>query len=168
MIESEFLKESNQEILKKLKRVPTLKFFTEENLNELMNLSRIRKYNPGEVIIEEDSYDSWIYFLLEGKVSVVKDDKEIRAIFRSGDIFGEMGIIDGSARSASVYAVDETLCLSTDMSYIDRLSGNNKLVMVYILYKVFAEFLANRLRFTNEELVRAKEKIEQLKGMLHE
>jgi CRP-like cAMP-binding protein len=80
---------------------------------------------------------------LDGKVCIVKNDKEIRVIYRSGDIFGEMGIIDGSARSASVYAIDETLCLSTDVSYIDRLSGNNKTAMAYILYKVFAEFLAS-------------------------
>ena len=165
MIESEYLKE-NKKILTRLKKVPTLKFFNEENLNELMKLSKIRKYNSGEAIIEEGSYDSWIYFLLDGKVSIVKDSKEIRIIHHPGDIFGEMGIIDGSARSASVYAIGETLCLSTDMSYIDRLSGNNKIAMAYILYKVFAEVLANRLRFTNEELVRAKEKIDRLKGKL--
>ncbi len=167
MIESDYLKEDT-DILKRLKRIPSLKFFNEENLNELMNLSKIRKYAPGEIIIKEDSYDKWIYFLLDGKVRVVKSGKEIRIFYHSGDIFGEMGIIDGLARSASVYAVDETLCLATDLSYIDRLSDNNKIVMAYILYKVFAEFLANRLRLTSEELVRAKEKIERLKAKLNQ
>ena len=75
-----------------------------------------------------------------------------------------MGVIDGSARSASVYAIDETVCLAIDASYIDRLSGNGKLAFCYILFRVFAECLANRLRLTDEELIKAKEEITRLRN----
>ncbi len=80
MIESDYLKEDT-DILKRLKRIPSLKFFNEENLNELMNLSKIRKYAPGEIIIKEDSYDKWIYFLLDGKVRVQSDYLRSKAGF---------------------------------------------------------------------------------------
>ena len=60
-----------------------------------------------------------------------------------------MMVIDGSARSASAYAVDESVCLATDISYIDRLSGNDKVAFGYILYRIFAESLADRLRLTS-------------------
>ena len=104
-----------------------------------------------------------IYFLVSGKIRVVKHDEELSVLRRTGEVFGEMGIIDGSPRSASVYAVDETVCLATDASYVDRLSGHDKIAFSYILYRIFSEILANRLRLTSEELIKVKEENERLK-----
>lgn len=163
MIESDFLKD-NTKFLTQLRQISTLDIFSEKDLKGLLELSKIRKYEPGELILEEGMYDCWIYFLISGKASVVKHGEDLSILKRTGDIFGEMGIIDGSPRSASVYAVDETVCLATDASYIDRLSGNDKISFSYILYRIFSEILANRLRLTSEELIKAKEEIERLKG----
>ena len=163
MIESDYLKD-NIKLIEKLRQIPTLDSFSEKDLKGLLELSKIRKYNPGDFILEEGQYDCWIYFLISGKVRVVKHNKELSVLKRTGDVFGEMGIIDGSPRSASIYAVDEAVCLATDSSYIDRLSGNDKIAFSYILYRIFSEILANRLRLTNEELIKAKEENQRLKG----
>jgi CRP-like cAMP-binding protein len=157
MIESEYLKD-NLAILKKLSKIPTLGGFSEQDLKGVLELSKIRKYEAGEVIIEEGVFDSWIYFLVSGEVKVVKHNNELSILQRTGDVFGEMGIIDGSPRSAHIYAIKDTVCLATDASYIDRLSGNDKILFSYILYRLFAEILANRLRLTSDELIRIKEK----------
>ena len=166
MIESDYLKD-NRELIQKLRQIPTLSHFTENDLHGALQLSKIRKYEPGELIIEEGSYDNWIYFLVSGKVRIVKQGKELSVVSRTGDVFGEMGVIDGSARSASVYAIDDTACLATDVSYVDRLTGHDKLAFTCILYQVFAEILANRLRLTSEELVKAKEEVARLKAQLN-
>ena len=163
MIESDYLKDSIN-FFEKLRKMPTLDAFSEKDLKGLLELSKIRKYKPGDLILEEGQYDCWIYFLITGKVRVVKHDEDLSVLGRTGDVFGEMGIIDGSPRSASIYAVDETVCLATDASYIDRLSGNDKIAFSYILYRIFSEILANRLRLTNEELIKTKEENERLKG----
>ena len=113
MIESDYLKD-NINFIQKLKQMPTLDAFSEKDLKGLLQLSKIRKYQLGELIIEEGLYDSWIYFLVIGKVKVVKHEEDLSVLRRTGDVFGEMGIIDGSPRSASVYAIDETACLATD------------------------------------------------------
>lgn len=165
MIESDYLKES-EELIQKLRGIPTLKSFDEKDLKGVLNLSKIRKYEPEELIIKEGQYDNWVYFLVSGKVRIVKDNKELSVLDGRGDVFGEMGVIDGSARSASVYAVDETVCLATDASYVDRLSGNDKVAFCSILYHVFAEILASRLRLTSDELIRAREEIAGLKAQL--
>lgn len=162
MIESDYLKDNNT-LTQKLRQIPTLELFDEKDLQGALHLSKIRKYKRGELILEEASYDNWIYFLVSGKVRIVKHGEELSVLRRKGDIFGEMGIIDGSARSASVYAIDETVCLATDASYVDRLSGNDKVAFCYILFRVFSEFLANRLRLTDEELIKAKEEIARLR-----
>jgi len=163
MIESEYLKD-NITFLQKLGQMPTLDAFPEEDLKGILQLSKIRKYKPGELILEEGYYDCWIYFLVSGKVRVVKHGEDLSVLRRTGDVFGEMGIIDGSPRSASVYAVDETVCLATDASYIDRLTGNDKVTFCYVLYRIFCEILANRLRLTSEELIKVKGENKRLMG----
>ena len=163
MRESDYLKD-NVNFFEQLRKMPTLDSFSKKDLKGLLELSKIRKYEPGELILEEGLSDNWIYFLVSGKLRIVKHDEDLSVLRRTGDIFGEMSIIDGSPRSASVYAVDETVCLATDASYIDRLSGNDKNAFSSILYRIFSELLANRLRLTSEELMKAKEEIERLKG----
>ncbi len=144
MIESDYLK-GNDKFLQKLRLIPTLKEFSAEDLKGFLHFSKVRKYQPRELILQEDFFDSWVYFLISGKVKVVKEGEVLRVLKSTGDIFGEMGVIDGSSRSASVYAAEETVCLATDTSYIDRLSGNERMAFCYILYRIFAEILANRL-----------------------
>lgn len=167
MRESDYLGD-NSRFLQRLRKLPTLEPFDQKELQGALNLSKIRKYDPGEQIIEEGSYDQWIYFLVSGKVKIVKNDEEVSILEHQGDVFGEMGIIEASTRSASVYALDETVCLALDASYIDRLAGDNKFAFCYILYRLFAECLAQRLRMRTEELLSARETISQFKGMLED
>jgi CRP-like cAMP-binding protein len=100
MIESDYLKES-EELIQKLRGIPALRSFDEKDLKGVLNLSKIRKYEPEELIIAEGQHDNWVYFLVSGKVRIVKDNKELSVLDGRGDVFGEMGVIDGSARSAS-------------------------------------------------------------------
>ena len=162
MIASDYSEETRI-ILRKLKQIPKLNAFSETELEGVLKLSKIVQYDPGELIIEEGYFDNRIYFLVSGTVRIVKHDEDLSTLSRAVDVFGEMGVIDGSPRSASVYAIDESVCLVTDASHIDRLSGNDRLSFCYILYRIFAEILANRLRVTSEELVAAKEEIKRLK-----
>ncbi|MGV8081127.1 MAG: Crp/Fnr family transcriptional regulator [Syntrophales bacterium] len=154
----------NDALIQKVKSMATFRPFEKKDFYRILNFSKIREYEPGEQILEEGSYDNWIYFILSGKVRIVRHDKEIGILNRTGDIFGEMGIIDGSARSASVYALERTICLATDISFMDRLTGDDRLAFTAILYQLLAEILAVRLRMTSEELVRAREEIAALKG----
>jgi CRP/FNR family cyclic AMP-dependent transcriptional regulator len=161
MIESDYLKDSD-EIIHKLRQIPTLEPFDKKSLQGALQLSKIRKYEPEELILKEGLYDCWIYFLVSGRVRVTKQGEELSILNRTGDVFGEMGVIDASPRSASVYAIDETVCLATDASYVDRLSGSDRMAFCYILFRVFAESLASRLRLTNDELIKVKEELTKL------
>jgi CRP/FNR family transcriptional regulator, cyclic AMP receptor protein len=163
-LKTEFLQD-NEELLKQLKDVSVLHSFGKKDVKQILNFSRIRKFTAGEVIIEEGSYDNWVYVLLSGEVNVIKHGNKIDVLQRAGDIFGEMCIIDGSPRSASIKANSDGVCLATDVSFIDNLVNGDKLAFSAIFYQMIAEVLARRLRETSEELVRAEEKIAQLKGI---
>jgi CRP-like cAMP-binding protein len=155
MQETDFLR-GNQRVLNDIKKFEIFEPFQEEELHNLMSMSKIRKYNSGESIFEQGSADTWLYFLVYGKVRLIKDNKPVAMLQRRGDVFGEMGAIECAPRSASAVAVGETVCLSTDIYYIEQLTGSDKLAFGYVIYRVFASVLADRLRITTEELLALK------------
>jgi CRP-like cAMP-binding protein len=155
---------SEEAILEKIGRMPALESFRYRDLQILLKMSKIRQYAPGELIFKEGSYDGWVYFLLSGRAKIVVNDKELITLDRTGDVFGEMGVVAEKGRSASVYADDETVCLATDVSQIDNLTEDNRFVFRYLIFRGFAEILANRLRITTERLIKAEEEIARLKS----
>ncbi|MCP4345698.1 MAG: cyclic nucleotide-binding domain-containing protein [Desulfobacterales bacterium] len=163
MIEFDYAQD-NIKLIQKIARMPAFGHFEESDLQGLLQVaaSKIRKYEPDELILAEGSCDHWIYFLVSGKTKIVKDGKELSIMARKGDVFGEMGIIDGSPRSASVFAVNETVCLAIDARHIDELTGNDRLAFGYVLYRILSEILASRLRITSAKLVKAEEEIDAL------
>ena len=90
------------------------------------------------------------------------------ALQRTGDVFGEMGPITGDARSASVYAADNTTCIEMNISNIDKIPDDNMVTFRYIIFRGFAEVLASRLRATTEDLMQAREEIVQLQQCINE
>ncbi len=166
MIESKYLQDNMQNI-QKLMNIQTLKHFEIKSLAKLLRLSKIREYEDGEIIITEGEKDPWLYFLLDGKVRVSKDNFEITTIDKKGEIFGEMRIIDTLSRSASIHAVGRTVCLAVDTLAQSKLAGSGdrdeKVDFLLLLYRIFAEYMSIRLRLTNEELVKAKKQIDRLK-----
>jgi CRP-like cAMP-binding protein len=155
MQETDFLK-GNQRVLNDIKKFEIFEPFQDDELHHLMSMSKIRKYNPGETIFDQGSADTWLYFMVYGKVRLVKDGKPVALLQRRGDVFGEMGAIECAPRSASAVAVGETVCLATDIYYIEQLTGNDKLAFGYVIYRVFSGVLADRLRITTEELMALK------------
>jgi len=154
--------EINQDIIEKVKQIPALGSFEEKDLRELLQFSKILRFKSGDLIIAEGCYEGWIYYLISGKARIIKNGKELSVLQRTGDIFGEMSVIDGSARSASVYSVGDTLCLAIDFSGTDKLAIDNKLAFRYMIYRDFSEVLANRLRLTTFELVKARNELDKL------
>ncbi len=166
MIESKYLKDNVQNI-QRLMGLPGLKDFETRNLSKLLRLSKIREYESGEVIIREGDNDPWLFFLLSGQVRVTKRGVEIGQLYEVGEIFGEMRIVDSMARSASVTADGPTMCLCVDTSAKGRLSSGDdrdeRLDFLLLLYRIFAEYMSIRLRTTNDELIRAKNRIKELR-----
>ena len=148
----------NENIIDDLKKMPIFEPFTQSNLQTLLNMSKLRTYRSGEAIIQEGNIDPWVYFLIYGKVKIVKKDKEVTILQRKGDIFGEMRFIDSSPRSASAYADGDVACIAVDTEYVDKLTGNDKVAFGYIMYRVFSEILADRLRALTKELIAIKGK----------
>jgi CRP-like cAMP-binding protein len=158
MQETTFLENRNQ-MLANLKNLPVLEPFDDQELLKLLEMSKIRKYKPGECIVEEGRTDTWIYFLMYGQIKITKKGKEVTVLSNKGEVFGEMGALDSSRRSASAHAVTDVVCLATDIFYLEKLTGTEKLAFGYVFYRLMTEILSRRLRQTTEALVKVKGRI---------
>lgn len=162
MIESKFLKDNIQNI-QRLLAIQPLRHFETKNLRQLLRLSKIREYNQGEMIIREGDHDPYIYFLLSGKVKVEKKGVDIVILEKPGELFGEMRILDGLDRSASIHAETRVVSLAVETTATDRYSTEDERAeFLLLLYRMFAEYVTMRLRLTNEELVKSKRLVQQL------
>ena len=165
MQESRYLKD-NLENIQRLMSIPALRNFETSNLSRLLHLSKMREYDADEVIIQEGDDDPWLYFLLEGSVRVSKKEVVIGTLSEVGEVFGEMRVIDSQNRSATVVALEPTVCLAVNTAAKERMTGkcdrDEQLDFLLLLYRIFAEFLSIRLRLTNEELIKANKILEAL------
>ena len=157
------LLDENAIIIERLKQLPILKTFAKDDIKSLMQFSRVREYEAGELIIKEGETDSCIFFILSGRVSVIKEGVEIARLGRVGDVFGEMAVIQSRPRSASVEAMGKTLCLMLDASYINMQEEGDKGTFMYVVFRIFSMLLAGRLADTTNALIDAKQEIEKLK-----
>jgi CRP/FNR family transcriptional regulator, cyclic AMP receptor protein len=151
------------DIIEKIKTLPALEAFDEKDLKELLRISKIVRYDPGELIVDESSYDGWIYYLIAGRVRIVKKGNELVVLQRTGDVFGEVGGMGRGELSVSVFALDESTCLKIDISTIDGLPSENRYVFRYVIFRGFAEVLAKRLRITTEKYLTLKDELDSLR-----
>ena len=153
-------------IIKKLQAITPLKFLNDEDIRGMLRSSKMIRYEPGEVIFQEGDHGEWIYFLITGNVAIKKKGELISELKRRGDLFGEMGLIDNSPRSASIIAIDQTVCLAIDASYTKKLKGYEKTSFNAIIYRIFAEVLVERLRLMDVEMVKIKTENNDLRNKL--
>ncbi len=159
MRETDYLKE-NKYVLALLKRIDTFQNFSDEDLHSFMKLGKLREYKPGEMIVKKGDTDRWAYFLISGEVKIVKQGETLGILNRGGDLFGEMGVVDGAPRSATVWARTKTMVLGVDCSVLGRGKITNDVAFLYTIYRLFAEVLAERLRITTEEVTKLKSQLE--------
>ena len=150
------------DIIEKIKTLPAMESFGEKDLQELLRISKIVRYAPGELIVDESSYDGWIYYLIAGRVRIAKAGNDLAVLQRTGDVFGEVGGMGREELSVSVYAMDEATCLKIDISSVDGLPNENRYVFRYVIFRGFAEVLAKRLRITTEKFLAAKDELDKL------
>ena len=163
MQESPYL-EGRGFLVNKLHQLPFLGSLSDKYLKHILRLSKIRTFEDGEVITPEGAFDSWVYILFSGAVRIVKHGKEIARIEETGSAFGELAAIDGKARSASVEAIGPTVCLAIDASFMSETSEPlDQALFVSVMYRLFTEVIAQRLRASNEELVRVRSELDRLK-----
>ena len=94
-----------------LKTVPLFGGLQDRDLSRVANLMVTKKYRKNNLIFFEDDLGQNLFIIKHGRVKISrideKGDEVIFAILGEGEFFGELSIIDGLTRSATVTSIDE-------------------------------------------------------------
>ena len=101
-------------------RIPVFEHVNALQFRELMLDSEVHVLKKGRVIFSEHDYDNSFYTIFEGNVEIeVSEDIRIRS--GMGNFFGEMSLISGRRRSATVIAGDECIVIETPRRTMNKL-----------------------------------------------
>jgi CRP-like cAMP-binding protein len=114
---------------------------------------KIQYFKKDAEIIKEGTLSDCAYIIESGSVEVSKkqpnEEKQIIAILSENDIFGEMGLIDGLPRSATVVALEDCSITIMTQETFNHLAQHNPQALMPIL-KVLAKRLRSTLSLVEE------------------
>ncbi|MCC7265549.1 MAG: Crp/Fnr family transcriptional regulator [Candidatus Latescibacteria bacterium] len=134
-----------------LRQIPLFKNLDEAQLQALAALVVRRRFAKGELIILAEAEGDALFVIEEGQVKVGlihEDGREVILSFLgSGEVFGELSLLDGKPRSASVTATAPTSLLVLRRPDFLHLLADLPQIAVSLLGE-----LAERLRRTDQQL----------------
>ena len=102
-----------------------------------------KTYEPGEVIIAEYEPGDCFYLIQSGRVQLVKcvnGSKKNLDVLKPGEFFGEMAILDNSARSATCMAAGRVKCLEFNKENFELLiTGNPQMARIADVFMLLDE-----------------------------
>jgi CRP/FNR family transcriptional regulator len=136
-----------------LRRVP---LFSELDGSELERFSRVavpRSFPGGTRVFHEGDHSDACYIVRSGNFRVTREHSDGRAITLAnlgpGDIFGELAMLDGEVRSASVEALNDGELLALPAIDVRSLLARHPDITVKLVAA-----LTRRLRMANERISR--------------
>jgi small-conductance mechanosensitive channel/CRP-like cAMP-binding protein len=124
-----------------LEQIDMFRQLTGEDRLRLAEGMRPAPFGRGEIITRQDSAAHWLYVLTKGEVEVrVRGEGSVeKLVTRMGapNVFGEMGVMTGERRTASVVAATEVECYRIDKEVFKSVLRNRP-EMVEIISQVMA------------------------------
>jgi CRP/FNR family transcriptional regulator, cyclic AMP receptor protein len=136
-----------------LRRVPVFSTLSGEELAHVARVAMARRYDAGAIVFKEGDEGTTCYIVRSGRARAIREHPDGRSItlahFGPGDIFGEMAMLDGERRSATVEAAEDTEAIAILSADMHRLLRDHPDISVKLIAA-----LGRRLRDTNERLAR--------------
>jgi len=136
-----------------LERVPLFAELSRDELGRIAAVAIPRSFPRGVRVFHEGDDSDACYIVRSGDLRVTREHSDGRAIalatMAPGDIFGELAMLDGGARSASVETLADSELLALPASDVRRLLADHPDIAVKLIVA-----LVRRLRETNERVSR--------------
>jgi CRP/FNR family transcriptional regulator/CRP/FNR family cyclic AMP-dependent transcriptional regulator len=132
-----------------LRQVSIFAGLSDEDIRELLAVTRRRAFRAGEVIFHRDDPGQMLYVIKDGKVKICltsPDGQEVSlVVLGKGEYFGEFSLFDGLPRSADAITLEKTECYTLQRSDFDKVILKNPKIALKML-----ESLTRRLRGTDQ------------------
>ncbi len=96
-------------------KVPLFSHLEEGAIFEIASLLRLRYFKKNEIIIKEGTVGESIFFIVEGRVKVIKEDGVL--MLGEGEYFGEIALVKKVPRTATVVAAKR--CKLLELNWYD-------------------------------------------------
>ncbi|MCC7364623.1 MAG: cyclic nucleotide-binding domain-containing protein [Dehalococcoidia bacterium] len=112
-----------------LSKVPLFKDLPHKSLERIEKFARNRHFEAGDTVFAEGEEGVGFFLITSGKVEASRGGTKLNDL-GGGEFFGEMALIDGHRRSATVKAVEPTDCLALMRSdFLAELRNNPDLAV---------------------------------------
>ena len=136
-----------------LAAVPLFSQFSRKDLTRLGRAVVERTYKKGETVVKEGEQAVAFFVIIQGKVEVTHQtgsrSSKLNAL-GPGEAFGEMSLLDGGPRAATVKALDDTKCLVLSRwDFVAELRTNPHIAVAML------PILSRRLREVEAQLAKS-------------
>lgn len=132
---------------------PIYRELAPEDIDVLSRIFEELKFKKGDVIFKEGMPGDALYILKKGMIKVYKETKKRKkliTILSAGEFFGEMALIDGSPRSATVIAGEESDVVKLTNENFNKLKNEYPNTALKI-FGALLKFLSFRIRRTTKK-----------------
>jgi CRP/FNR family transcriptional regulator, cyclic AMP receptor protein len=127
-----------------LHEVPLFGGMSDKDLQKILEISKEVTHQPGETIVEQDRSAVGFHLILKGEAEAEVGGTSV-GVMSPGDYFGEISLLDGKPRSATVRATTELVTLSVPAWNFNQLLDQHPEMMRSLLQELCA-----RIRHTEE------------------
>lgn len=118
-----------REVLLRIKTLRRVELFSQMNDKELNALAERLRFSPfakGNIIAKQgDERSHWLYIIINGEAEVYLETpnagRRVMSTLGKGSFFGEMGLMTGAPRSASVIAKTDVECYRLDKEVFEEI-----------------------------------------------
>ena len=127
----------------------------DDELERVAEICNEQQFKFGKTIFKEDEPGNRLFIIAEGEVRISRNvpgsGEEALAVLKSGSCFGEMAVIDRSARSTDAIANTDCTLLTITRSDFEMLLDFDRDLGYKVLWST-VRLLSSRLRVTNDNL----------------
>jgi CRP-like cAMP-binding protein len=123
---------------------------SDDDLEQVASLCQEREIERGDLLVKEGDTGDELFIITNGFVEVLLETpRRVVVNLGRGQITGEMALVDGGPRSATLRAISEpTIVQVIHRSDFDKLCNNNTR-LGYIVFRNLAADLSFKLRHRN-------------------
>lgn len=107
-----------------LKQIDFFKGCTDRQIEDIAKLVEERDLEPGETLCRQGDFESEVFVIVRGEASVHIDGKE-RATVGAGEVVGELSMVSGGKRSATLRAIAPMVVLVLDPREVDSVLSSD-------------------------------------------
>jgi CRP-like cAMP-binding protein len=130
----------------RLKKITLFRELSDSDIEKVGSILEEAFFNKGSMVWEEGVTEQGLHIIDYGKVKVWKktseDHKQVLAVLKADNFFGEISMLDGRSHSASVEALEDTKVFVLNKSKMDKLLEDDPKIAFSILKVMMIEVSA--------------------------